>query len=217
MIFTNLFLTTPAAPSAGVFLSDWAFYALLGFLLLTVGFVVWLYARTRSAHTIAELKTRLLELQGQYNAAIHAQEDEARAKLEHLRLILQDLRNHLKAGNAPDMVAARRNEAANFLVLEYAKAVRNHWRLQEPFLNDNRQRYALFLENHILVFLQQAGDIFESLNQPEVLRQAQAQPLTLYRPDFDFAFDALRDYARPLDFGIRRAARLHAKRLGFKS
>lgn len=193
---------------------DGSFYAVLTFLLATIIIVTWLYARTRSAQIIAQLKTQLLEVQAQYNDRIFAAEDEARQRLEHLRLILQDLRNQLVAKNSA-MILARRNEAANFLVLEYAKSVRHYARIVEPFLRDNRPQQRQFLENHILPFLQQSGDVLQVLNQPEVLRNCQAQPLALFYPDFDFAFDSLRHYAYWWDFGIRQATHAHAQRLGF--
>lgn len=196
--------------------NDLTFYILniLGFAVVVL--VTWWYTRIQQFKTIAQLRTEIATLQIQQNNELFALEDVYKTKEERMRLIIKDLRDQLNGGDA-NMIRARRNELSNILALDYAKAMSNYTRLADQFYDGNRYRHAQFVENHILPFLQNSGDIMETLNQASVRDASNATDVRLNYMDFDFAFDFIKKDISFTSFGLKSAMRKHAQRLGFKN
>ncbi|MCH2044544.1 MAG: hypothetical protein MK212_10545 [Saprospiraceae bacterium] len=194
--------------------NDLTFYILNILAFAVIILVTWWYTRIQQFKTIAQLRTEIATLQIQQNNELFELEDIYKAKEERMRLIIKDLRDQINKGDL-SMVRARRNELSNILALDYAKAMSNYTRLADQFYDGNRYRHTQFIENHILPFLQNAGDIMKVLNQPSVRDTSDAADIKLNYMNFDFAFDFIKKDIRFTSFGLKSAMKKHAQRLGF--
>ncbi len=197
-------------------LKDLPFYLLnLGAFVMVV-FVTWLWARTRFVSEIAKYQTEIVTVQLQRNDQLFLLEDDCKAKYERVRMILKDLRTqiHLKK---TEMVAARRNELSNVLILAYCPAMQKYTRLADEMFSYDRQKRRQFIENHLNPFLQLSGDLLELMNMPKVMELLgeSATAVKYGYLDFDFAFDFARKKKSIVDIGLRVAMNRHLKRMGF--
>ncbi len=199
-----------------IILKDLPFYLLnLGAFVMVI-FVTWLWARTRFIAEIAKYQTELVKVQLQRNDQLFLLEDDCKKKYERLRLILKDLRTqiHLKK---VEMVASRRNELSNVLILDYCPAMQKYTRLADEMFCFDRQKRRQFIENHLNPFLQLSGDLLELMNMPKVMELLEESAMTVKYSymDFDFAFDFARKKKSVVDIGLIIAMNRHLKRMGF--
>lgn len=199
------------------FIQDLPFYILNLLAFTAVIAVTWLWARTRFFAELAQYQTKIAELQLQRNDQLFALEDDCKAKHERVRLILAELRDHIRF-NKTEMVNARRNEISNVFVLDYCKAMQQYTRLAAEMYEYDYKKRRQFIENHLYPFLQLAGEILHTIDQPNLMEMLgeDAVAIRWNYMDLDFAFDFIRLRTKFTDFGIRSAMRKHLKILGFE-
>lgn len=195
--------------------ADAPFYLINMLVFFVVVAVTWLLVRASSLKHIYQLKTELAALRLGYNEQLFALEDVRQAEEEGLRLVLSDLRSQLRVKNA-NLAEARRNELSHLFFTTYREAVYQYSRLAIELHADDREKRKQLVENHIFPFLQLSGDVLELMNQENLLKIVSAPKLILSERDFDFAFDAIRSVSQWNSFGLKRAKRQHAKRLGLQ-
>lgn len=193
--------------------ADAPFYLINILAFFVVVAVTWLLVRASLLRQIYQLKTELAALRLGYNEQLFALEDVRQEREEELRLLLSDLRGQLRVEQR-NLVEARRNELSHLFFTAYREAVYQYSRLSIELYADDREKRLQLIENQILPFLQLSGDVLELMNQERLLKLIAAPPLLLSERDYDFAFDALDSVIRWNNFGLKRARRLHKKRLG---
>lgn len=196
--------------------ADALFYAVNILAFFVVVGVVWLWAKSRYMKEMVQLKTELVSVQQQRRERLFKLEDNVHASQEKVRLILKELRNQVRAKD-PITAKARRNELSNVFFTEYREDIYQFARLADVIYAQDKEAHRVFAENHILPFLQLSGDVLSVINQQRLLELCQAPALQLSYRDFDFAFDFIYKELSSFDMGFRRAAKRHAKRLGFRS
>jgi hypothetical protein len=193
---------------------DFWFYLINLLAFATAIIISWLWTRYRWLAQVAQLKTEIALLKVQQGDQLSVLEDAYKAKEEHVRFVLQDFLQQLENGDAK-MLQARRNELSNIFILEYRKRFYHFVRLAAELYEENEKKHRIVIENHILPFLQLAGDLLEVINQPNVLALSQTPRLQYQYQDFDFVFDFMQRFLGWTDFGLKKAIKQHKTRLNF--